>query len=391
MKVVHSTCPSIAGPPTAACGEQCSRVVRPSWCLFAALCAGACLTGCERQSEIQSYEVPKPDSVWEANHVAAKKTETSGAWRILGAIIPRGDTLWFLKAEGTSDTTAELLEPMIRVVKGLKFEGDDPKWSLPVGWTEKPGNEFRYATLVATGNREISISRLPRGEQPLPDQLLANVNRWRGQVGLPPTDAEGLKSDSVSFDLEFGDEKLPVTFVNLEGTRGSPGGMGPAGGVRPPFAGGGGAAPAPPARNVTLKHDTPTGWKVGPSNGIAALSFVVPTEAGEASQGLKITVTELPAAANDLVENVNRWRGQVGLSPASADEVKSSLTTLKVLGVDATEVVLSSPKGAPSRTIHGIIAVEGERMWFVKLDGPTPLAEREREAFRGFAQSLRKE
>lgn len=391
MKVVHSYCQSIAGPATTLCGGRKPRAATLSQCLIAILFAGLTLTGCERRSEIQSYEVPKPDVVWEANHVGGKK-ESSGAWRIIGAIIPRADALWFLKTEGASDATAELLEPMIRVVKGLTFEGGNPKWSLPVGWTEKPGNEFRYATLVAPGNREISISRLPRGEQPLPEQLLANVNRWRGQVSLPPTDADGLKADSVSFDLEFGDEKLPVTFVNLEGTRGSPGGMGmgPAGGVRPPFAGGGGPAPAAAGKS-TFQYETPAGWKAGPSNGIAALSFVVPTEAGEAVGGLKITVTELPAAANDLVENVNRWRGQVGLSPAAADEVKNSLSTVKVLGVDATEVVLSSPDGAPSRTIHGIIAVDGAQMWFIKLDGPTALAEREREAFRTFAQSLKKE
>lgn len=353
--------------------------------------------GCKRAPEITAYEVPKPDVVWQANHVGTKgkpaDTDSGAAVprRILGAIIPRGDSLWFFKTEGESGQVSELLEPMIRIVKGLTFTGDNPKWSLPVGWTEQPGNAFRYATLVTTGKQEISVSKLPLGKDPLPDQILSNVNRWRGQVNLPPTDAEGLKADSVSFDLELGGEKLPVTFVNLEGTGGGAGRMGAAGGMSPPFARGAVAPPPAAAEKVNLKYELPAGWKPGAANGFSSLSFVVPDGEAAPEKALKVTVTELPAAANNLVENVNRWRGQAGLPPATPEEIEKTITKLPVLGGEATEVILTGQETAQGRTIHGIIALEGERMWFVKLDGPSPLAEREREAFRTFAKSLRKE
>jgi hypothetical protein len=65
------------------------------------------------------------------------------------------------------------------------------KWTLPKGWTEAPGSQMRFATLTppGPGKAELSVVVLPApagGE-------LANVNRWRGQIGLPPWDEKGLE------------------------------------------------------------------------------------------------------------------------------------------------------------------------------------------------------
>ena len=60
------------------------------------------------------------------------------------------------------------------------------KWALPKGWTETPGSGMRFATLTppGPGKVELSVVVLPgaAGGEP------ANVNRWRGQIGLPPMD-----------------------------------------------------------------------------------------------------------------------------------------------------------------------------------------------------------
>jgi hypothetical protein len=59
------------------------------------------------------------------------------------------------------------------------------KWSLPAGWKELPGNAMRAATFElpkGPGKAEVTVVTLPGdvgGE-------LANVNRWRGQLALPP-------------------------------------------------------------------------------------------------------------------------------------------------------------------------------------------------------------
>jgi hypothetical protein len=58
------------------------------------------------------------------------------------------------------------------------------KWALPKGWTETPGSGMRYATLTPPGAGKLEMSVVvlpgPAGGEP------ANVNRWRGQIGLPP-------------------------------------------------------------------------------------------------------------------------------------------------------------------------------------------------------------
>ncbi|WP_243316199.1 hypothetical protein [Geothrix paludis] len=64
------------------------------------------------------------------------------------------------------------------------------KWSLPQGWSEVPGEGMRFATFKSpvAGKNEATVVVLPGaagGE-------LANVNRWRGQIGLGPIDEAAL-------------------------------------------------------------------------------------------------------------------------------------------------------------------------------------------------------
>lgn len=65
-------------------------------------------------------------------------------------------------------------------------------WDLPSGWTSEPAGGMRFATLKpsATGKAEVSVVTLAGtagGE-------LANVNRWRSQLGMPPIEEAGLAS-----------------------------------------------------------------------------------------------------------------------------------------------------------------------------------------------------
>ena len=80
---------------------------------------------------------------------------------------------------------------------GPGMQGDVPmppapraplSWTLPKGWTATPGSGMRFATLNLPGNLEVSVVVLggsAGGE-------LANVNRWRGQINLPPLDEAGM-------------------------------------------------------------------------------------------------------------------------------------------------------------------------------------------------------
>lgn len=68
---------------------------------------------------------------------------------------------------------------------------DAVAWTLPKGWTEtRASGGMRYATLKppVQGKIDVSVITLP-GEA---GGELANVNRWRGQIGLAPVDEAAL-------------------------------------------------------------------------------------------------------------------------------------------------------------------------------------------------------
>ena len=76
------------------------------------------------------------------------------------------------------------------------------KWTLPKDWSELPGGGMRFATFKAPypGKLEATVVVLPGpagGE-------LANVNRWRGQIGLPPLDEAGLAKSRATLKTKAG-------------------------------------------------------------------------------------------------------------------------------------------------------------------------------------------
>jgi hypothetical protein len=77
------------------------------------------------------------------------------------------------------------------------------KWILPKGWSQETGSGMRYATLKppTPGKLDVSVIMLPGqagGE-------LANVNRWRSQIGLPPLDAATEAAQRTIMKTKAGD------------------------------------------------------------------------------------------------------------------------------------------------------------------------------------------
>jgi len=127
---------------------------KQSWIVAALLVAA----GCSRD-EVAHYRVPKADPA------AAPQQGAMGA-PSPGALPPPPD----------ASTTGTL------------------QWSLPKGWTEtRSAGGMRYATLKpgTPGKLDVSVTVFPGqagGE-------IANVNRWRNQIGLPPVDEAALARD----------------------------------------------------------------------------------------------------------------------------------------------------------------------------------------------------
>lgn len=88
------------------------------------------------------------------------------------------------------------------------------RWTLPAGWKETPGTGMRLATWTPPGGlkAEGTVVSLP-GES---GGELANVNRWRGQIGLPPTDAAGIAAARTTLSTKAG--SVAVYDFTSEGT-----------------------------------------------------------------------------------------------------------------------------------------------------------------------------
>jgi len=90
------------------------------------------------------------------------------------------------------------------------------RWTLPDGWKEaQGGGQMRYATLMppGVGKVDVSVIRLPGpagGE-------LANVNRWRNQIGLAPLSEADLAPARKTVKTAAGD--LAVYDFTSEGAK----------------------------------------------------------------------------------------------------------------------------------------------------------------------------
>lgn len=341
--------------------------------------------GCSSDEPIVVETVPKDETP--TPPVAAAPASTD---RMLAAILPHGDSAWFFKLTGPDEAVAGAKGLFLDLVRSVRFDGGQPKWSSPEGWTERGGNAMRLATLVSPGDPplEIAVSSLPYQGDDRTGYLLANVNRWRGQMGLPPMEADKLHKggdpDDETQELELADG-TKATLVSLKGQLDS-------GSMTPPFAGSGfappaaAAAPRQPAGDSPVKYELPEGWKFLGADGISLATFTADGEGGT----IKVTTTPLPAS-NDLVANVSRWRDQVGLPPAESAEIESSLKTVTLGdGEEGKYVTLIGPGDPGSRkAILGVIAVRNDTAWFVKLTAPAEAALREQAKFESFVRTLR--
>jgi hypothetical protein len=83
-----------------------------------------------------------------------------------------------------------------------------PNWEVPSGWKEVPGGQFLVAKFVLPGGGDaptaVNVSKSP-GDG---GGLLANVNRWRGQLGLAPAAEADLAKQVQSLDLPGGKATL---------------------------------------------------------------------------------------------------------------------------------------------------------------------------------------
>jgi hypothetical protein len=400
----------------------------------------AAVVGCSPQAEIAHYSVPKEVVPKETQRqIVPASTPGEATDRMLAAVLPDGDRAWFFKVTGPiaaveaqSKAIADFFGS-VRVAPGKPH----PNWTLPAGWQAQAGSGMRAATILVAGTppMEMSVTALPW--QGAPGELLSNVNRWRGQMQLPPTDESGLAD--CTRELKAGDATLTV--VDLSGqfqNTMTPPFAGGAGGA-PPFAGGAatppaassatgnapaGAAPVetqnqsalppghPPIQGqgvmqgqgmmalpaaaqtaAPFKFELPAGWEQRPASGMRKAEFRISRDGKTAT----LTAIDFPADAGpmmaDPIANVKRWRGEIGLPDLSNEELAKTIEAIQVGSADAKFVsAIPDPSQAnQSQAQEGTLAAmvtHGNTIWFLKLRGDRELVASERDNFKKFLASV---
>lgn len=161
--------------------------------------------------------------------------------RMLGAIVPHAGATWFFKLTGPAAVVAKAKPAYLEFLKTVKaaaasaapaaipaaapppadlagtpvVKADSPglRWTAPAHWQEKPASSMRKATFVISGangaTAELAITAFPGdvgGD-------LANLNRWRGQLALPPIS----ETEFAGAVQRYTVNDLPVTLADLAG------------------------------------------------------------------------------------------------------------------------------------------------------------------------------
>jgi hypothetical protein len=96
----------------------------------------------------------------------------------------------------------------------------------------------------------------------------------------------------------------------------------------------------------------------------------------------EIAVTVFPGSVGGLTANVNRWRGQIGLPPASPDEIAASAKAAKVGGIDSQRFVMTAADG--KKSVDAVMTSKDGATWFFKMNGETAAVEANASAFIAF-------
>lgn len=308
--------------------------------------------------------------------------------------------------------------------------------TLPKGWQEQTPGEMRVASFSITGENgkkaDVSVIPLPG----LAGGDFANLNRWRGQVGLQPVSEDDL--GKLAEKIEVGDE--PGKLFDLAGTDPSSGnperilaviqhrdgmawffkvsgddklveqekpsfvsflksvkfGAPETAGLPPghPAVGAMGM-PEMAAQNsgpVSTEGQpdwkVPSDWKPMPSGPFLLAKFSVTADSGAQAD---VNVSTSAGDGGGLVPNVNRWRMQLGLGSLSADEVSKLVTPVDVVGGKAMFLDMtgtSAQSGQPARMIAAVLPQNGQT-WFYKIMGDPKVVEAQKDAFTTFVKTVK--
>jgi hypothetical protein len=109
---------------------------------------------------------------------------------------------------------------------------------------------------------------------------------------------------------------------------------------------------------------------------------------GAGSQVADFSIISLAGAAGGFHDNVNRWRGQIGLNPQDAAAIDAGTRHMDSAGLHF-DVIEFASTGADAQRVIGAFLTIGEETWFFKLIGPDAVVAGERDSFIQFIRTVR--
>lgn len=183
---------------------------------FVGLATLAILAGCRDETVTvsdESGDATPPTATQPATPTPPQGAETTApapTGDMSTGDMPTGDTSTGPTEPSLPSIVNDGAEPTARAID------PDAPWQLPAGWSESPARPpMRHATLMIDdpeGAIEVAITRFP-GDV---GGMLANVNRWRGQVGLGPV----TEADLPDLLERFSIPGFEGAVIHLRGTRG---------------------------------------------------------------------------------------------------------------------------------------------------------------------------
>src|SRR5262245_58786413 len=344
----------------------------------------ALLNSCEKNSEIKVYRVSKAPLEQSGPQQQDAMPTNTAAPRMPGGLASAGET---------AVTT-------------------------PPNWEPQPLSQMRQASFLVQGDNgavaDVSFVSLGYAA----GNVLDNVNRWLGQLGQPPITEQKLDEMAQRLHTSLGD----VTIVDLAGL---PDNADPARDGRiiaamvttadatlffkmrgnadlteaqkgdfikwvaavcdaqnqtasPQMA----VAPPNDSGAPRIQWKAPEGWTEVPPSSMRYASFSAP---GEGGSKVDISVVTFPGDGGSDTDNINRWRGQMGLAPVDANAVSSQVAPLKTAETTFSTTDIAGDK---TRTIAAWTRRDG-RVWFFKATGPNTSVEKEKPNFVKFIESVR--
>lgn len=134
-------------------------------------------------------------------------------------------------------------------------------------------------------------------------------------------------------------------------------------------------------------YKTPEGWEKMPAGAMRAASLRI---IGDKDQVAEVSAIPLPGFAGSELDNVNRWRSQVGLPEIAEKDLAGIVEKAKISKEDAHLYDISGQKSGSDqklRVLGAILRREGV-VWFFKMTGGEALVGENKGKFLDFLKSV---